>query len=145
MEAKIKEILFTFACVTTLVTFATAIYITIFWNDPSLSVNILWEILGSSALCSLGNLIYIQGDLNKKQELLRIILHYIYINVVVLGCGIAFQWFYLEQIPMVVGMLVNIAVIFTIVMMVLKYRHKRLADRFNQRLAEYNRNKDNGQ
>ena len=41
---KLKDLFFVFVCVTTCVVFVTAVYITIFWPQVSLGVEILWQI-----------------------------------------------------------------------------------------------------
>lgn len=138
---KIKEILTTFALVTTMVVIATAIYIGTFYSaNEMVSVNILWQIIIVSFLSALGNLFYPNGESTKGQMIIGVIIQYIYINVVVLGCGFYFRWFSITRFSMVFGMLILIAVIFTIVTCIETKRDKKLADSLNIILEQYQEN-----
>lgn len=142
-RVKIKEILNTFAYVTTGVVFATAIFISIFWKKTELSVSILWEILSVSLLCSLGNLFYYSKNmeymeaLTKQQLAFRTILHYLYINVVVIGSGFIFEWYYWYRADMMGAMIVIILIIFVSIWFINLHRDKKLAMQLNEKLKEY--------
>lgn len=135
---KLKDLFFVFVCVTTCVVFVTAVYITIFWpQTTTLKTEILWQILGVSFLSSLGIYIYPERELSGKMTLLLNILHYMETNAVVLGCGIWFGWFYADNLPMVLGMIIAIAFVFGLVYAVVWNRNKRMAALMNERLKEY--------
>lgn len=134
---KIKTLFFCFACVTTFVVLVTAVYISIFWKQASLGVEILWQILFVSFLCSLGILIYPQREVRARTAIVITLLHYAQVNAVVLGCGLWFGWFYADNVPMVLGMLFIIAVVFVLVSVVMWTRDKRIARQMNERLKRY--------
>lgn len=134
---KIKDLFFVFVCVTTCVVFVTAVYITIFWPQVSLGVEILWQILGVSCLSSFGICLYTEKEHSSKFILIRYILHYIYTNVVVLGCGIWFGWFYADNLAMVLGMVLVIALVFLLVSVIVWKRNKKMAALMNERLKGY--------
>lgn len=142
MKNKIKTVLYTFVFVTTCVLFATALFTTIFNAESGVvGTDTLWQILGVSGLCSAGSLIYPEHDVGKKTIVCLKIVHYIYVNVVVLGCGIRFDWFDRNSIPMVVAMVMLIAGIFLAVSAVMWKSAKNKAILMNERLVEYqNRN-----
>lgn len=140
---KLKDLFFVFACVTTCVVFVTALYITIFWPRTTLGVEILWQILIVSFLSSLGIFIYPERELGGRATALLYILHYIETNAVVLGCGIWFGWFYVDNFPMVLGMIIIIAFVFLLVSAVVWNRNKRMAVSMNERLREYQRENRN--
>lgn len=117
--------------------FVSAVYITIFWPQASLGVEILWQILFVSFLCSLGIFIYPEREVSGKMTFLLYVLHYVVTNVVVLGCGIWFEWFYADDFPMVLGMVVIIALVFLLVSVVVWNRGRRMAALMNERLKEY--------
>jgi len=60
--------------------------------------------------------------------------HYILTNVIVLGCGFWFEWFYADNLPMVLAMLFAIAVIFVIVSAAAWKKGRRQAALMNERL-----------
>ena len=65
------------------------------------------------------------------------ICHYVLTNAIVLGCGIWFEWFYIDNLPMVLAMLLAIAVIFALVSAVVWRRGKQQAELLNERLQKY--------
>ncbi|MDE7232283.1 MAG: DUF3021 family protein, partial [Lachnospiraceae bacterium] len=69
--------------------------------------------------------------------LFRYILHYIYTNAVVLGCGIWFEWFYADNPAMVLGMVVVIAMVFLLVSVIVWNKNKKMAALMNERLKGY--------
>lgn len=135
---KLKEIMFVFSWVTTCVIFVTAVYITLFWPYESLKVKILWQILAVSFACSAGICIYPKHqEVSKKTALLLYFLQYVEVNVIVLGCGLWFRWFYLDDMPMVIGMIIAIAFVFLLISVLVWNRDKRTAELMNKRLQEY--------
>ncbi len=141
MLKKLRDMLFVYMCVTTCVLFVTALYITIFWPDVVLGVEILWQILSVSFLCSVANFICPQ-EVSGKIMLILYILRYVITNGIVLGCGIWFGWFYMNDLPMVLAMLFSIAVIFVLVSVVVWRREKQQAARMNERLQVYQQRKE---
>lgn len=138
MWDKIKEMLYTFAYVITGVIFAAAIFITIFNPDMLFSVELLWQIAGASFVCVFGNLLYpINVELSKRQMIIRMILHYFYVNIVVFVCGHCFEWFPIDNIKMVLFMALVITVIFVVVSIVLWSGDKKTSELLNKQLKEY--------
>lgn len=142
---RVKKMETTFVYVTTLVVLATALYITVFWGtDLKLGVEILWQILLTSFLTSVGMLFCPKGEPSKKQFVVKEILYYIYVNIVVLTSGFIYEWFYLEDIKMVIGMLILIAVVYIIINVVLFLKDISLTKKLNEKLEERNRMVDLG-
>lgn len=133
----LKNILFTFTCVTTCTLISAAVFITFFYDNLSVDVSLLWQIIGTSALCSLGNLLHIGHEKSKRQLTILTLLHYVYINAVVLTCGILFEWFYVDRMEMVLFMVVSITVIFLFIYTVHYLRSKQDSEKMNQHLQEY--------
>lgn len=111
MLRRLKDMVFVYMCVTTCVLFVTALYITIFWPQVQLGVEILWQILTVSFLCSVANSIYPQRVVSVKIMFIIYIFRYVITNVIVLGCGVWFGWFYADNLTMILAMLFSIAVI----------------------------------
>ena len=134
---KLREVLRCFAYVTSCVILATAIYIGIFYRESVGKYVILWQILLVSFLCSLGTLFYPDRAMSKREAIFRILLHYVEVNAVVLGCGVWFGWFNIRNPWMLMGMLILIAIIFIVISWLLWKRESRLAALLNARLEEY--------
>lgn len=138
---RIKNMMNTFVWVTTLVVFSTALYITVFWKGAELvGADILWQILVTSLVCSMGMLMVDpQSGGSKKKMLMVNVLYYIYVNVIVMTAGFLFKWFYIDNLPMVGGMLVLIAVVFLCIRVVFYLRDRALAAKMMERLQEKSR------
>lgn len=133
---KIKEFVYAFTHITTLVVLATAIYIAVFWGKIEVESYILWQILGVSFICSLVALFKEKEDASKKQTILLLILRYLYVNIVVLTSGFLFEWFYFDNVFMVIGMLIMIAVVYLVISVWIYYKEKATADKMTVMLTE---------
>lgn len=135
---RLRGILSLFTKITTMVIIVTAVYIMIFWGkDTVLGVEILWQIILVSGICSIGCLVLPdseQKEVSKVSLLLRHIALFIYVNIVVMGSGIYFEWFYLSNWRMILGMLACIAVVFVTITSISYIVDNRLAEKMNQRL-----------
>lgn len=137
MFEKIKEMLYTFSYVTTGVLFSTALFISIFAKDVTLSVSLLWQILITSCVCVLGNLIYPKREITAKQMGIRILLHYLYINIVVFGCAVFFDWYDVRNVKKSGFMFLCIIVVFIVVSGIIYQNAKHMSEALNHRLKEY--------
>lgn len=137
MFEKLKEMLYTFSYVTTGVLFSTTLFITIFAKDVTLSVSLLWQILITAFVCVLGNLIYPKKEITAKQIGIRILLHYLYINIVVFGCAAVFEWYDVRNIKMTGFMFLCIMVVFIVVSSIVWKNAMRMSEALNNRLKEY--------
>ena len=122
--------------VTTGVLLAAAIYCSLFFSEGMFSRYLLWELLLVSFLTSLGVLFY-TDDLNKKSMRLVCILHYLFNNVVVVGCGLWFGWIDAKNPLQIIGMVVLVAVIFSVVSVLSWKKEAKEANLMNERLAHY--------
>ncbi|POP31483.1 DUF3021 domain-containing protein [Lactonifactor longoviformis] len=140
MIKRMQDMLAMFFRITTGIVFVTAVYIGIFWGSGSeIGVNILWQILMVSALCTLGSLLLPCGaekEVSKRGMLVRMILYFIYVNAVVLGCGLWFAWFSPSKPHMLAGMEVCIIGVFAIVTSVSYFSAYRMAEQMNRKLRE---------
>ena len=135
---RIRGIISLFTKITTMVIIVTAVYIMTFWGaDTVLGVKILWEIILVSGICALGNLILPdseQKEVSKASMVLRNIGMFIYVNIVVMGCGIYFEWFYLSNWKMILGMLALIAFVFATITSVSYFVDNNVAEQINKKL-----------
>ncbi len=134
--ARIKVFLDVFAKVTTCILFGAAAYCSFFFYDGMFSRHLLWEILLVSFLTSLGSLFY-TDDINKKTMRIICALHYLFNNVVVVGCGLWFGWIDAGNRLQIIGMVVLVAVIFSVVSVLSWKKAAEEADLMNERLVKY--------
>lgn len=141
MESKKKrmvELLLTFCMVTTGSVFVCAVYNRIFWpHDTSLNADILWQLLALAFMCSLGNFIYPYREISRGRLLIDKVLHYLYINAVVLGCGYGFRWMDKGNVFMLIAMILGILFVFAVVSFVIWRLHAKESENLNQKLREY--------
>lgn len=144
MREKIKkrmaELLLTFCMVTTGSVLVCAVYNKIFWpKEVYLDGDILWQLLALAFLCSMGNFIHPYEEISRRRVLLDKLLHYLYINIVVLCCGYGFGWIDQDNIPMLMVMLLGILLVFAVVSFVIWRLHARESENLNRKLREYQR------
>lgn len=137
MIAKIKEMLHTFSYIVTGVVFMCALFLTAFNQEGMVSIELLWQILFTSFLCVLGNLIYPQRRIARWKVLVRRLLHYLYVNAVVFGCAKVFWWFDVEDLEKSGFLFLEIAVVFAIVSWAVWHKNKKLTDLLNDHLGKY--------
>ncbi len=139
MKQRIHNVLDIFFKVTTGIVIVSAIYILLFWGaQTKFPLAPFWgQILITAALCSLVGLIgEPEHELSKLAMLLRIIACYVYENIVVLGCGVGFHWFYLSNWKMLLGMVVAIAVVFFGIVGLCYRSDYKTAQKMNEKLME---------
>ncbi|MBP3568458.1 MAG: hypothetical protein J6K04_04760 [Lachnospiraceae bacterium] len=138
----LKETLRYFVIITVLVLFVSASYITIFYGlDSFVTVKVLWQILFVSFLGSLSHILFRTKEnkvLTKKGYYVRWLLCYVYVNIMVLGFGWLFEWFDISSLPMVIGMLVAILVVFLVVAAFVFWMDAKTSEEINQKLKERN-------
>ncbi len=138
----LKETLKYFFVITVLILIAATVYISVFYGpEASVQVVFLWQILLVSFLSSLSWLMFYTRKnrmLGRKEYWLRWGLCYVYVNVVNLGFGIWFGWFELSSLPMVVGMLLCILIVYLTVAVAVYLVDTRTTQEINQKLQERN-------
>lgn len=138
----LKETLRYFVIITVLVLFVSASYITVFYGlDSFVTVKVLWQILFVSFLGSLSHILFRTKEnkvLTKKGYYVRWFLCYVYVNLMVLGFGWMFEWFDISSLPMVIGMLVAILVVFLVVAAFVFWMDAKTSEEINQKLKERN-------
>ena len=76
-------------------------------------------------------------DIKKDSMKVRCVIHYLIVNLIVIGCGIWFGWFQPDNLAQVIGILILVAVIFSVVSFLLWRKAAQEARLMNLRLAEY--------
>jgi len=137
MMSKIKGMLHTFSYVVTGATFMCALFLTIFNQSGTVSVQLLWQILITSFLCVFGNLLYPRREIARWKTGAIRLLHYFYINAVVFGCAKVFCWFDTGDWKMSGFMLLAIAIVYILVSWAVWHEGKKLSVLLNDHLKKY--------
>ena len=141
MRKKLMFLWNMFCIVTTCSLTATALFTTILFPIDSTSLSILWQMVFVSALCTASTLLYPWERKMKKTELhMRVAIHYILINAIVLGFGNRFEWYQPTHFKSTLYMLIAIAVIFAAVSFISWSLSAKDAKKMNERLEQYQEN-----
>lgn len=140
MWNRIKDIVHTYAYVVLGVEISTATFISIFYPDSVFSIALLWQVLICSFICTLGNLLWwTERQLSRIETVIRIFLHYLYINVIVFGTAFVFDWIDRNSPIMLISMFFMILIVFIAVFLVTWYYEKRTTEQMNKGLKAYQR------
>lgn len=138
VKKRVTELLLTFCMVTTGSVFVCAVYVDVFWPAHTLlEADILWQLLALAFVCSLGNFIHPYREISRRRAAIDKGLHYLYINVVVLGSGYLFGWMDIENLFMLAAMVSGILAVFVVVSFVIWRLHERETENLNRKLREY--------
>ncbi len=128
-----------FTKITTWTLLAAAIFITAFFGtDTALGVELLWQILGLTFLCSVGCITFFKDSetVTKKGMMCRFILSYLFVSAVFIGGGFLCEWFYPSDWKMVLGMFLLVTAGYAIVTYLSFCTAKKEAMRMNEKLKE---------
>ena len=130
-----------FCVISSCVLIVTALFTTILFPTDRISPNVLWQMVFVSALCTASTLLYPWERKMKKTEfLIRVVIHYILINAIVLGFGSRFNWYQPAHFKSTLYMLIAIAVIFAAVSVISWSLSAKDAKKMNERLEQYQEN-----
>lgn len=140
MREYIKEMLQIFFVINTGITMGAATFITFLQKDAKLGVEILWQIIIVSLIAAFASIIlHSKNELSKKGILIREVIHYIAINIVVLGCAYLFNWIESGDIFKVLSLIVCIFLVYIFVWIATYANDTKTAKRLNQKIEEYNK------
>ncbi len=135
---KLRFLFQVFCMATTCVVIAVALFTTVINPVKSVDPVIMWQIPAVSLLITLGSLIYAWDRKMGKLELkIRIGVHYLWVNLVVLGAGFLFDWYQITKPGSVISMVFAIAVTYAIASIGSRTISARDAKQMNERLKEY--------
>jgi uncharacterized membrane protein YfcA len=124
-------------------TIGSAIFLTLFNPDSQLTYVFLWQIIILSAVCAMGNFIFISGKvLSRKQVKIRYIIHYLYNGLVVTTGSQLFNWIGQDQIQTLILLFLFFTLYYIIITMALTNRDKKIAEVLNQKLKKYHEEED---
>ncbi len=139
---KLKRVFFTFSTVNTCVIAGVSIYLYIFNRDVQLNMSIFLQIMLVSFTTSLGIFLYPNRQICKKELIFRVLLHYVYVNLIVLGCGLWFEWYDVNNIFAIIGILTLTFLVFLTVSLISWKKAEQFAELVNQKLKEYQDDKE---
>lgn len=86
----------------------------------------------------MGSLIYPWKRTPGKTEMgIRMLLHYLLVNLIVLGAGLWFGWYRIDHLWSVLSMMISIAAVFAVVSAIEMTKSSKEAKQMNEKLKEY--------
>lgn len=138
---KLNFLINIFSMVTSCMVIAVAVFTTIINPIERIEAVILWQIPAVSAVITFVSLIYPwDRPMGKLEIVVRKTVHYVLVNMIVLGAGVMFDWYDPKRLGSVIAMMVAIAVIFALVSGIGWSRSAKDAKKMNEKLKEYMKN-----
>lgn len=138
MMSRLRTLFHIYAMVMTGVTLATAVFTTMINPVERVESALLWQMMLVSGICALTALIYPWNrEMSKMEAIVKTVIHYVLVNVIVLGSGALFDWYDPSEFHSIAAMVLTIAVIFGAVTAGSWKRASLDAARMNERLEEY--------
>lgn len=110
-------------------------------GDDTVPASLLWQIPLLSFLGALSSLIYPwDRSMTRKEFVIRIAIHYLIMNGIILGGGSLFGWFDIHEPLQVAMMALSVAIIFFIISLYSWTKGNREAQKLNQCLKKRNDN-----
>lgn len=111
----------------------------LFWKDAVLGVEIIWQILLSSAAASgLFFVYYSKKELSKKALMIRDIIHFILLLCLLLFCAYHFAWIHTHSLIQPFFFVGLVTAIYSVIRFVLFKREQRDARNLSRALHRFN-------
>lgn len=118
-----------------------SVVMTLISKSDMIPASLLWQIPLLSFLGALSSLIYPwDRSMTRKEFVIRIAIHYLIMNGIVLGGGSLFGWFDIHEPLQVAMMALSVAIIFFIISLYSWTKGNREAQKLNQCLKKRNDN-----
>lgn len=118
-----------------------SVVMTLISKSDMIPSSLLWQIPLLSFLGALSSLIYPwDRSMTRKEFVIRIAIHYLIMNGIILGGGGFFEWFDIHEPLQVAMMALSVAIIFFIISLYSWTKGNREAQKLNQRLKKRNDN-----
>ncbi len=118
-----------------------SVVMTLISKSDMIPSSLLWQIPVLSFLGALSSLIYPwDRSMTRKEFVIRIAIHYLIMNGIILGGGGFFGWFDIHEPLQVAMMALSVAIIFFIISLYSWTKGNREAQKLNQRLKKRNDN-----
>ena len=141
--SRIRFMLHVFSMVLTGVVIAVAVFITVINPTDTVTSALFWQMPVVSAVCTLISFIYPwDREMGKTELIIKTVIHYILVNVIVLGSGALFYWYNPSQFRNIAAMVLAIAVIFGGINAFSWKRASSVAARLNEKLEEYHKKQE---
>lgn len=142
---KIRFLMRIFTMVMTGVVLAVGVFTMVINPTETVETKLFWQMPLVSVLCTLTSLIYPwDREMSKTEVIIKTLIHYVLVNVFVLGGGALFYWYDPSQLRNIAAMVLAIALIFAVISALSWRKSAADAARMNKKLEEYQKKVEKG-
>ena len=123
----------------------TLIFLTVFQIN-TISTSLLFQIIIVSFFAALLGLVLKSNNetMSKKQYLIRIIVHFILVNLLMALSAYMFSWIYFDNIPQIILYEILVIIVYALVWLSIYYINYSCLRELNKKLLEYKKNRNDG-
>lgn len=134
---ELKVLLRTFLYVLAGSVLSTTVFITVFYPGETFEVSLLWQVIAMTVLTSLGSaLFFSKKEISKTQMKIRKTIHYIYINIIVVGTALLCEWIHISQMIQVIVFLFDVSLVYFVVCAIMFRKEEKTAEYMNEQLRK---------
>lgn len=139
-EEILKKIAVSFFVIVTGIVCSMYLFCLIFYPDVVFSLADIGRILLMAAAGDLPFLLFLsRKELNKKQMLVRQVIHFVVLSAVLLYLAARWDWVDLRSAGQIAAFLLAILLVYVAVFFIDSFRDKKLTEKLNERLEERRR------
>lgn len=133
----LNKMIISFFVIVTGVVFSMYIFCLVFYPETRFSLTDIGRILVMGVVGDLPFLIFLSGrELNRKQTVVRIIIHALVLSVSLLFLAIWWDWISPNSITQIAFFLLTVMLVYAAVLFISSYRDRKLTEKLNKRLKE---------
>lgn len=137
MEELVKKMIDSFFMITTGIVISMYVFCLIFNPDVRLTLVDIGRIILMAAVSDLAFIIFFcRRELDKKQMLMRYIIHFIVLSAILLYFSFLWDWVNPRDTKEIAVFLISILLVYVVIFLSNRYRDRKLSDKLNDRLKQ---------
>lgn len=136
-EELVKKMINSFFMITTGIVISMYVFCLIFNPDVRLTLADIGRIILMAAVSDLALIIFFcRRELDKKQMLMRYIIHFIVLAAILLYFAFLWDWVNPRDTKEIAVFLISILLVYVVIFLSNRYRDRKLSDKLNDRLKQ---------
>lgn len=136
-EELVKKMINSFFMITTGIVISMYVFCLIFNPDVRFTLADIGRIILMAAVSDLALIIFFcRRELNKKQMLMRYIIHFIVLSAILLYFSFLWDWVNPRNTKEIAVFLISILLVYVVIFLSNRYRDRKLSDKLNDRLKQ---------
>lgn len=136
-EELVKKMINSFFMITTGIVISMYVFCLIFNPDVRFTLADIGRIILMAAVSDLALIIFFcRRELNKKQMLMRYIIHFIVLSAILLYFSFLWDWVNPRDTKEIAVFLISILLVYVVIFLFNRYRDRKLSDKLNDKLKQ---------